>query len=186
MVVDQPEYLNCSNEIVGGLIETVSTALFRDFPNVGVDLDDVEKVVAALTVLRPNVVEIETLTGLLHMFRGNWEDGMRVLRSVCERAPEFAYARTLLAVCLSAHGDASWHRVAAEALEFGANPHAEALVKVMKAREDLLGAIQVYQGGGEFRIPESYAALVAEQKAASGASEARAGSAPDSAGYLRI
>lgn len=94
MVVGESEYLNCSNEIVGGLIETVSVALFRDFPSVKVDLEDVEKVIGALTVLRPRVVEIETLGGVLQMFRGNWSEAMHVLRSVCERAPKFSYAST--------------------------------------------------------------------------------------------
>ncbi|MGU7816491.1 HrpB1 family type III secretion system apparatus protein [Burkholderia sp. AW49-1] len=186
MVVDQREYLACSDEIVGGLIETVSTALFRDFPHVGVDLEDVEKVVAALTVLRPNVVEIETLAGLLHMFRGNWDDAMRVLRSVCERAPAFAYARTLLAVCLSANGDASWHRVAAEALELEADPHAAALVRVMRAREDLLAAIDAHRVGEEFWIPDSCAVLIAEQNVTNEASEVSAAGISDSSGYLRL
>lgn len=186
MILDESEYLNCSNEIVGGLIETVSVALFRDFPSVKVDLDDVEKVVGALTVLRPRVVEIETLTGVLHMFRGNWGEAMHVLRSVCERAPNFSYARMLLAVCLSTSGDSSWRRVAAEALELGADSHAEALVRVMQAREDLEGAIQVQQRGGAFTIPASCAALMAEQGVSTGTHEAGAGSAMESAGYLRL
>ncbi|KVU59698.1 type III secretion protein [Burkholderia ubonensis] len=186
MVLDKAEYLNCSNEIVGGLIETVSVALFRDFPNVKVDLEDVEKVVGALTVLRPNVVEIETLTGLLHMFRGNWGEAMYVLRSVCERAPKFSYARMLLAVCLSTTGDSSWRRVATEAMELKADPHAAALVRVMQAREDLQDAIQVQQSGGGFRIPASCSALIAEQNDDAEANEAGACGVPDSAGYLRL
>ncbi|KWI31368.1 type III secretion protein [Burkholderia ubonensis] len=186
MVVDEPEYLNCSNEIVGGLIETVSVALFRDFPSINVDLDDVEKVVGALTVLRSNVVEIETLAGVLHMFRGNWGEAIHVLHSVCERAPEFSYARMLLAMCLSTSGDSSWRRVAAEAMELGADPHAADLVRVMQAREDLDGAIQVQQSGGPFVIPASCAALMAKQNVNLEANDAGAGGAADSVGYLRL
>ncbi|KVZ68315.1 HrpB1 family type III secretion system apparatus protein [Burkholderia ubonensis] len=186
MVVGESEYLNCSNEIVGGLIETVSVALFRDFPSVKVDLEDVEKVVGALTVLRPRVVEIETLSGVLHMFRGNWGEAMHVLRSVCERAPKFSYARMLLAVCMSTSGDSGWRRVAAEAMELGADSHAEALVRVMQAREDLDGAIQVQQSGGAFAMPASCAALIAEQGVDAGMPEASAGNAAESVGYLRL
>ncbi|WP_244137488.1 MULTISPECIES: HrpB1 family type III secretion system apparatus protein [Burkholderia] len=181
------ECLNCSNDIVSGLIEVVSVSLFRHFPDVKVDLDDVEKVIGALTVLRPNVVEIETLTGLLHMFRGNWDEAMHVLRSVCERVPAFPHARTLLAVCLSTKGDASWRRVAAEAAELATDPHTAALVTVMQAREDLQDAIKVQQSGGRFVIPPTFAALIAEQDG--GASEAagsEGGSVPDSASYLRL
>ncbi|KVP36384.1 type III secretion protein [Burkholderia ubonensis] len=186
MVVDKHEYLNCSSDIIGGLIDIVSVSLFRDFPKVNVDLNDVEKVIGALVVLRPNVVEIETLTGLLHMFRGNWGEAIYVLRSVSERAPKFSYARTLLAVSLSMKGDSSWQRVAREAMELEQEPHTEALVKVMQAREDLHDAMQRQQNGGVFEIPPSCVALIGDENTGSVSNEETATVDPGSIGYLRL
>jgi type III secretion protein HrpB1 len=168
MTASTPEYLNCSPDVVGGLIETVSAALLGDFPNVRADPYDIELVLDALRVLRPRVAEIGTLDGILHMVRGNWDDAMHVLRQVGESAPRFGYAHALLAFCLSAKGDPDWKQEAQHAMELNPSPDTEHLVRALEAREDLINAIRVKRAGGQFVTPasvEAFASMVDETAA---------------------
>ncbi|MFL9984767.1 HrpB1 family type III secretion system apparatus protein [Paraburkholderia sediminicola] len=159
MTVSTPEYLNCSPDVVGGLIETVSTALLSNFPKVSADPYDIELVLDALRVLRPRVAEIDTLDGILHMVRGRWDDAIHVLRQVGENAPRFGYAKALLAFCLSAKGDPDWKQSAAEAMEDNPTRDTQSLVRALEAREDLLNAMKVKRAGGQFVTPKSLEAL---------------------------
>jgi type III secretion protein HrpB1 len=155
MSASTPEYLNCSPDVVGGLIETVSTALLGDFPKVQADPYDIELVLDALRVLRPRVTEIDTLEGILHMVRGHWDDAIHVLRQVGENAPRFGYARALLAFCLSAKGDPDWKQEAAQAMALNPSRDTQHLVRALEARDDLINAIRTKRSGGQFVTPTS-------------------------------
>ena len=159
MTVSTPEYMNCSPNVIGGLIETVSTALLSNFPKVSADPYDIELVLDALRVLRPRVAEIDTLDGILHMVRGHWDDAIHVLRQVGENAPRFGYAKALLAFSLSAKGDPDWKQCATEAMEINPSRDTQALVRALEAREDLLNAMRVKRNGGQFVTPASCEAL---------------------------
>ncbi|AIO68743.1 HrpB1 family type III secretion system apparatus protein [Burkholderia oklahomensis] len=162
MTADVPEYVQCRPEIVGGLVETVSTALLRTFPKVTVDPYDIELILDALRVMRPHVAEIQMLDGVLHMAFGRWDDAIRVLRDVCMAAPHFGYARALLAFCLSTKGDEDWKQHAAEALATTPTNDTLVLVKALHAREDLVKAVQASRNGGPFVPPQSIVELTAE------------------------
>jgi len=127
----KPEYLNCSADVVGGLIETVSVALMDNFPKSTVDCDDVGLVLDALHVLRPDAPELDALDGILYIVKGRFDDAIRVLRQVIARAPAFAYARALLAFSLAAKGDPDWRQCASEVIEGGQSGDAEKLVRVL-------------------------------------------------------
>ncbi|SDH29339.1 HrpB1 family type III secretion system apparatus protein [Paraburkholderia phenazinium] len=159
MTASTPEYMNCSPNVIGGLIETVSTALLSNFPKVSADPYDIELVLDALRVLRPRVTEIDTLDGILHMVRGHWDDAIHVLRQVGENAPRFGYAKALLAFCLSAKGDPDWKQCATEAMEINPSRDTQSLVRALEAREDLLNAMRVRRNGGQFVTPASCEAL---------------------------
>jgi type III secretion protein HrpB1 len=159
MTASTLEYMNCSPNVIGGLIETVSTALLSNFPKVSADPYDIELVLDALRVLRPRVTEIDTLDGILHMVRGHWDDAIHVLRQVGENAPRFGYAKALLAFCLSAKGDPDWKQCATEAMEINPSRDTQALVRALEAREDLLKAMRVKRNGGQFVTPASCEAL---------------------------
>lgn len=150
-----PDYLNCSPEIVGGLIETASDALLQTFPKVSVDPYDIELMLDALRVLRPKVPEIQMLDGILHMVRNHWDDAILVLREVSESAPRFAYAKALLAFCLSTKGDGDWKLIANEVLETNPTRDTVSLVKALHAREELLGAVHASRNGSAFVPPAS-------------------------------
>lgn len=162
MKADTPDYMQCRPEIVGGLIETVSTALLRTFPKVTADPYDIELILDALRVMRPNVVEIQMLDGVLYMACGRWDDAIRILSEVCVTAPHFGYGKALLAFCLSTKGDDAWKQHAAEALESSPNDDTLVLVKALQAREDMVKAVQANRNGGPFVPPQSVCELNAE------------------------
>jgi type III secretion protein HrpB1 len=162
------EYLNCSTDLIGGLIETATTALMESFPNTSVNTDDVEALLVALHVLRPNTVELDTLDGILQIVRSQWPEAIRILRAVNERVPQFDYAKALLAFSLSAAGDPIWRQYADELLAGNAARSIKALVMAVVARNDMLEAVRTTRMGGAFVTPESLAALQAMTEEAAG------------------
>ncbi|MGN6651034.1 HrpB1 family type III secretion system apparatus protein [Trinickia sp.] len=171
MSVTSPDYLDCSQDIVTGLIETVSVALTSKFPAVEGDPFDIELVLDAVRVLRPKLAELEAFTGLLHMLHGRWDDAVRVFSWVIANAPQFSYAKALLAFCLAVKGDPGWRLSATEAIEQDPNRDTLQLVRVLEAREDLRAAVRVYRNGGKFELPPSIAALNEESQAAAAGSD---------------
>jgi len=183
-----PGYLQCTHDVVCGLIETASAALFAHFPKAASDTLDVELVLDALRVFRPNVVEIGMLDGVLHMVHGRWDDAAHALRAVIDLAPDFAYAKAMMAYCLASRGEPGWRQWAHNALESSPNRETLALVRALEAREDLQHAMHDYRGG-EFVLPESCQSLAEEAReaqAVQAGSSARSFAVPDSSfGYLR-
>jgi type III secretion protein HrpB1 len=161
----QPAYLQCSHEVVCGLIETASAALFAHFPKAVGDTLDVELVLDALRVFRPNVVQIGMLDGVLHIVHGRWDDAAHALRAVIDLAPDFAYAKAMMAYCLASRGEPGWRQWAHNAMESSPNKETQALVRALEAREDLQHAMRDYRGG-EFVMPESVQAMQDEAREA--------------------
>ncbi|KML60535.1 hypothetical protein VL15_09145 [Burkholderia cepacia] len=149
-----PDYLQCSHDVVCGLIDTVSAALFARFPKAAGDTLDVELVLDALRVFRPAVAEIGMLDGVLHIVHGRWNDAAHALRALIDLAPDFVYAKAMMAYCLASKGEPGWRQWAHSALESNPNREALELVRALEAREDLNHAVRDYRGG-EFTIPES-------------------------------
>jgi type III secretion protein HrpB1 len=167
-------YLQCSHEVVCGLIETASSALYSHFPKAAGDTFDVEVVLDALRVFRPKVAEIGMLDGVLHIVHGRWDEAMHTLREVVALVPDFDYAKAMLAYCLASKGAQDWRQWAAEAIEAGASRETRSLIRALEAREDLFFAKMDYRGG-EFVVPESWRALAEENGAAA---EEKAAGAP--------
>ena len=164
-------YMNVGRDVIGGLIETVSMALLTEFPKVRADSVDIEHVLDALNVLRPSMCEIETFRGIYHMSRGHWDDGIRMFTEIAARAPNFSYAKALLAFCLAVKGDSSWQRIASEALEEDPTTETRRLLRALIAREDLRAAVRLHKGGRRFVMPFSCVELaegVEDGKAAMG------------------
>jgi type III secretion protein HrpB1 len=155
----ESEYLAASPQIVGGLVELASTALLSKFPTVSADETDIEMLIDTLHLLRPVKAEIGALDGVLHMSRGHWDDAVRVLKEVSERAPRFGHARALLAYSLSMKEDPEWRRYADEALEISPGPDTQYLISALNARADLMVALESAKRTGQFVVPDSVTAL---------------------------
>ncbi|AFT89913.1 type III secretion protein HrpB1/HrpK [Paraburkholderia phenoliruptrix BR3459a] len=154
-----PDYLNCSQAIVGGLIDTLSCALLNNFPTLEADPYDIELTLDALRLLRPRMAELDTMEAVLYMQRGHWDDAIRVFSRVIEGAPHFSYAKALLAFCLSVKGDTGWRQWASAALAQNPDRDTRQLVRALEARDDLREAIRVYRNGGTFEVPLSITSL---------------------------
>lgn len=159
MSTSMPTYLNCSPDVVGGLIETVTAALLGNFPMHESNPEDIEMMLDALKVLRPKVVELETFTAMLQMQRGHWDEAIHIFTRVIASAPHFVYAKALLAYCLSFKGDPNWRQTAVEAMQENPGRETRQLVRALVAREDLEEALRARQDGAPFQVPVSVATL---------------------------
>ncbi|UIF88544.1 HrpB1 family type III secretion system apparatus protein [Cupriavidus sp. UYPR2.512] len=154
-----PDYLNCSQPIVAGLINTLSCALLNNFPTLEADPYDIELTLDAVRLLRPRMAELDTMKAALSMQRGHWDDAIHVFSRVIEGAPDFSYAKALLAFCLSMKGDAGWQQWATAAIAQNPDRDSRQLVRALEAYEELLEAIRLYENGGPFEVPFSITAL---------------------------
>ena len=162
MSTSMPTYLNCSPDVVGGLIETVTAALLGNssFPEAGVEgTEDIEMVLDALAILRPKVGELEIFTGLLLMQRGQWDEAVHLFSGLVARSPSYTYAKALLAFCLSYKGDSNWRQTATEAMREQPDRTTRALVRALVARDELEEAMRAHQNGAPFEVPASIAKL---------------------------
>ncbi|MDP9650486.1 HrpB1 family type III secretion system apparatus protein [Paraburkholderia caledonica] len=175
--VSQADYLQCSQDVISALIETVSVGLFSHFPTVRGDTTDIELVLDALRALRPKVSEIESLQGVLYIVHGRWDDAVQVLRDVIHAAPSFSYAKAMFAYCLASKGDPNWRQWADEALAGDTTPETRSLIRALEVRADLLAARASYRGG-EFVLPQSYRELAEEQEAKAAAEHAKSAAQP--------
>nr|WP_248295524.1 HrpB1 family type III secretion system apparatus protein [Paraburkholderia sp. UYCP14C] len=166
MSTETPDYLNCSQAIVGGLIDALSCALLNNFPALEADQYDIGLTLGALRLLRPRMAELDTMEAVLAMQRGHWDDAICVRSRVIEGAPQFSYAKALLAFGLSVKGDAGWRQWASAALAQNPDRDTRQLVRALEARDDLREAIGVCSNGGAFEVPPSIAALNDELPAA--------------------
>ncbi|WP_206956914.1 HrpB1 family type III secretion system apparatus protein [Trinickia acidisoli] len=165
MYANNQEYLNCSADVVGGLIETVCAALMDNFPDTVVDSNDAGMVLDALHVLRPDSPELDALDGIHCIVKGCYDDAVRILRQVSETSPGFAYARALLAFSLAAKGDPEWQQRAGEVMANHESRDAQQLVRVLIARHDLMEAQRATRLGAQFVVPDSVKALMDEPAA---------------------
>lgn len=154
-----PTYLQCDPDVVCGLIGTVTAALVGNFPVIETDLEDIEMVLDVLRLMRPKVAELDTFSALLQMQRGHWDDATHILARVVASSPQFAYAKALLALCLSFKGDENWRQTAAEALQDDPDPTTRQLVRALVARDDLQAALRAHKNGAPFEVPMSIATL---------------------------
>lgn len=185
MYTSKPEYMNCSAEVVGGLIETVCAALMDNFPHSEVDCHDAAMVLDALHVLRPDAPELDALDGIQCIVQGSYADAIRILRQVTETAPNFAYARALLSFSLAAVGDPEWRQRAGEVLDEQESHNAQQLVRLLIARHDLMAARRASTLGGEFVMPESVRSLLEDVPASGALPHEQATTGDQQAGFLR-
>ena len=139
-------YRDCNAEIVEGLCQLIAAAqgafpLTSDgcdeFWNVsagGVDLADVQLLVDALHVLRPNMTTLALFDATLDLMHGRWREATQKLyQSIGEAGDDFRYGKAFLAFCLSQQGDAAWRPIAQEVLSGGVDDEPARLVLAIDA-----------------------------------------------------
>ena len=106
-------FTTCSNRLVSALVELLTWAARKGH------LDEADRLLAALHLMRPNFVELNAYDAWLLIRRNRMADAAQLLRQLegRELQPPFGpYVTALLAVCMSSLGDASWRIYANQVL----------------------------------------------------------------------
>ncbi|WP_185642809.1 HrpB1 family type III secretion system apparatus protein [Burkholderia sp. Bp9140] len=160
------EYQTCTHELFGALVEIVRMSVVDQFPTTRVDVDDVEHLLEALHVMRPNLPELHLFDGFVHVVRGNWREAADIFRALVDQSVGLPGSKAMLIYCLSSSGDDDWRIVANQLLDDdGVTPQARMLVHAVMARNDVELAGEHALATGEFVEPESLKQLRAESVA---------------------
>ncbi|VWB88644.1 HrpB1 family type III secretion system apparatus protein [Burkholderia lata] len=123
----------CSNRLVSGLVELLTWAARKGH------LDEAERLLAALHLIRPNFIELQAYDAWLLIRRNRMADAAQLLRQLEGRdlqAPFGPYVTALLAVCLSSLGDAGWRVYANEVLTRDEDQESVGLVNLLMGKRE--------------------------------------------------
>ncbi|WP_052394019.1 HrpB1 family type III secretion system apparatus protein [Mycoavidus cysteinexigens] len=130
-------YLDCDDEVIWGLIDVISAAVvgdstFQEKEGDGPDPGDIELMINAVRVLRPNLLEFEIYEAMLLMKRGLLDDAVRTINRILSLRPDFNYGKAILAFCLLRKRDPKWTILADQVIEANEPPEAVKLVTLLQ------------------------------------------------------
>lgn len=133
-------YKNCPNNVVSLLLNITRAGR-------GVsDLNDLENLVSALRIVRPNLIQLDIFEAWFHMRRQQWQEALHLLQSLEVRKSHFPLRTALQGCCLYAMNDSRWVSYAAQALEQKDDAEAVRIAKALiKTAEQSLGTIPELQ-----------------------------------------
>lgn len=123
----------CSKDLVSALVEMLTWAARKGH------LDEAERMLAALHVMRPDFIELQAYDAWLQIRRNRPAEAAQLLRQLEGRdlKPPFGpYVTALLALCLSSLKDPSWRIYANEVLERDEDPESVGLMKLLTGKRD--------------------------------------------------
>jgi type III secretion protein HrpB1 len=123
----------CSKDLISALVEMLTWAARKGH------LDEAERMLAALHVMRPDFIELHAYDAWLQIRRNRPADAAQLLRQLEGRdlKPPFGpYVTALLALCLSSLKDPSWRIYANEVLERDEDPESVGLMKLLTGKRD--------------------------------------------------
>lgn len=121
----------CSNRLVSALVELLTWAARKGH------LDEADRLLAALHLMRPNFVELNAYDAWLLIRRNRMADAAQLLRQLegRELQPPFGpYVTALLAVCMSSLGDPSWRIYANQVLTRDEDPESVGLMNLLMGK----------------------------------------------------
>ena len=123
----------CSNRMVSALVELLTWAARKGH------LDEADRLLAALHVMRPNFVELNAYDAWLLIRRNRMADAAQLLRQLegRELQPPFGpYVTALLAVCMSSLGDTSWRIYANQVLTRDEDAESVGLMNLLMGKRE--------------------------------------------------
>lgn len=126
-------FTTCSNRLVAALVELLTWAARKGH------LDEADRLLAALHLMRPNFVELNAYDAWLLIRRNRMADAAQLLRQLegRELQPPFGpYVTALLAVCMSSLGDASWRIYANQVLARDEDAESVGLMNLLMGKRD--------------------------------------------------
>ncbi|WP_164707971.1 HrpB1 family type III secretion system apparatus protein [Paraburkholderia phosphatilytica] len=123
----------CSNRLVSGLVEMLTWAARKGH------LDEADRLLAALHLMRPKFVELQAYDAWLLIRRNRMADAAQLLRQLEGRelqGPFGPYVTALLAVCLSSLRDPSWRIYANEVITRDEDAESVGLVNLLLGKRE--------------------------------------------------
>jgi len=172
------DYMDCSDDVVRGLLEVLNLALIDKFPRTRVDLDELEHLFGALRLLCKPAPALDMIAGRMLIVKGDWIAATQAFRELAEQGHCLPNSRAMQIYCMSENRDADWRVEAHQLLQDATSPDAIRLVTAVMARNDLDQALATFKQTGEFELPESINQLIAERRERLVAEAAQAQSVP--------
>jgi type III secretion protein HrpB1 len=183
----------CPREALGVVTDLAAAAFAGNSGATPETLDDLDQLVEALHVLRPDNAEFAFFDGWLHMLRQNWDEAEWLFRSLVARAICLPSSEGMLLQCLKARQIFGWQDEAQRLAELHGDNDVGRLARTMLAADDLQRATLEAARTGRFVPPESALELERESEFAQAADTAQepvatlaADELPMALQYLRI
>ncbi|MGN6315742.1 HrpB1 family type III secretion system apparatus protein [Trinickia sp.] len=158
------DYVDCGDEVLRGLVEVLNLALIDKFPRTRVDHDELDHLFAALRLLCKPAPELDMIAGRMLIVRGDWIAAAQAFGAIAENGHCLPNSRAMQIYCMSENNDRDWRVEAHRLLQDAVSPDAMRLVRAVVARNDLNSALAAFKASGEFELPESLKALIAERQ----------------------
>lgn len=159
----------CPREALG-VVTDLAAAAFVAGGRAPETLDDLEQLVEALHVLRPDNADFAFFDGWLQMLRQNWDEAEWIFRDLVARAACLPSSHGMLLQCLKARQVFGWQDEARRLAEDHGEHDVGRLARTMLAADDLQRATLDATRTGRFVAPESALALEQDGEAALAAS----------------
>ena len=156
--------------VVGAIVDLTGAAFANSGTRTGVDIEDIEHLVAMLHLLRPDNADFSFFDGWLHMLRDEWSEAEELFRHLVERSVCLPASRGMLLKCLKARDEFGWQDEARRIVEDEGDRDVTRLAKLLLAGDDLKHAAADARRTGRFVAPESARSL--DDEAAAGDSAA--------------
>jgi type III secretion protein HrpB1 len=154
------ETTRASADLVAGLTELLRIAVADQFPETRADVEDMEQLLDALHALRPGMVELRMFSGFVQIVRADWRAALDTFGTLTANAQCMPGSKAMLAYCMDATSDVSWHQLAMELIDDPqAGAQARVLAHALLARNDIEDARLTALRTGTFTEPESLRAL---------------------------
>jgi type III secretion protein HrpB1 len=164
--------IRASAELVGGLTEVLRVAITDQFPETRADVGDIEELLDALHVIRPDLPELQMFNGFVQVVRADWRAAIETFSGLVSNSQCIPGSKAMLAYCLDANSDVSWQQHALQLLDddMQADPQVRLLAQALIARNDMEDARTTALRTGNFTEPESLRALRSANEAPAAAS----------------
>jgi type III secretion protein HrpB1 len=158
-----PAYIECSDDIVRGLVVALNMGLFDKFPRSRANPEDLENLLDAVRVMSQKIPELEMMQGMLHIARRDLLAAAQVFRELTEARQCLPHSRAMLMYCMSENNDSEWLIEANQLLQSGLDDKTMLLVRAVMAGNDMRRAIADAKASGNFVVPDSVRILREER-----------------------
>jgi len=124
-----------STSVFEGLAQVAFLALQDNFPNVRIDLDEIDSLVDALETLDPSSARPLFARGTIDVIRKNWQEAVDKFRTLASQSKCLPHSKAMLTYALSRLDDPEW-RLEAEQLRESTEPGVSLLARSLIAHDN--------------------------------------------------